>query len=697
MDKKLNLSTEKGCRKTLAILLCIVLLASLFAQLISTNFGSVKISTLTIDSRGAELDIDLYVKRNVSDSDKLPCVLLAHGRGATKNVVRGLAEDLAKRGYVVLNVNAYGMGMSEQPVSDETGNGADHFNFGDSPFGMIDALNFARTLKYVDQTRIAMFGHSYGSSRISVAAAMDCGYFTLNDKKINILSDIFGLKFTEDEISQSADKLAEERLDDGQFEYYLSLADQAEKESSTRINTLVLTGATGGPAPATVTVGGHDVTRECQVNVTFVNGKYDSLGAGAMWSKDGTQTVLGDPKPMDVWFNSENNGASYHEIGKLGETTLENSNELKEAISNRTARIVCYNNESHSKNYFSNATNADTAAILKETLNTPDSTSGNSTWLIRACFNCVAMLAMLMSIVVLTHLLLKKPFFSSCIAEKTTTETFLKKPEETILSILSVILTVLALYKANSGGPVWANPFGTRILPNVLRLVTTSAIAVWFVIWLAVASLIIVTIKVVLEKKKSGKITLFKDCFGIKISGILKSLLLGAIVIAFAYLQLIIIMYLFNQDFRFWQMMFSEMKAEHWLVALPYVILFLPCYLCIGCAINYSSGNSLNPRKDMAKTIFVNSIGVWGLCLFCFIMWFVNWKGAAISDFTLSYSMLLFVPVTVFITRKMYKTTNNVWIGAIINSILLAWSLVCSAGIADKYYGQNLISVLFNV
>ena len=199
------------------------------------------------------------------------------------------------------------------------------------------------------------------------------------------------------------------------------------------------------------------------------------------------------------------------------------------------------------------------------------------------------------------------------------------------------------------------------------------------------------------DKKKSGKITLFKDCFGIKISGILKSLLLGAIVIAFAYLQLIIIMYLFNQDFRFWQMMFSEMKAEHWLVALPYVILFLPCYLCMGCAINYSAGNSLNPRKDMAKTIFVNSIGVWGLCLFCFIMWFVNWKGAAISDFTLSYSMLLFVPVTTFITRKMYKTTNNVWIGAIINSMLLAWSLVCSAGIADEYYGQNLISVLFNV
>lgn len=30
-------------------------------------------------------------------------------------------------------------------------------------------------------------------------------------------------------------------------------------------------------------------------------------------------------------------------------------------------------------------------------------------------------------------------------------------------------------------------------------------------------------------------------------------------------------------------------------------------------------------------------------------------------------------------------------------TLLLAWSLVCSAGIADEYYGQNLISVLFNV
>ena len=114
-------------------------------------------------------------------------------------------------------------------------------------------------------------------------------------------------------------------------------------------------------------------------------------------------------------------------------------------------------------------------------------------------------------------------------------------------------------------------------------------------------------------------------------------------------------------------------------------------------SINYGAEDVLSGRKEIILTVVINSIGVSLLCLFCYIMWFVNWTGAAISDFTLSYSMLLFVPVTVYITRKMYKVTNSVWLGAFLNAVLLAWSLVSSAGIADKYYGQGIISLLFGV
>ena len=178
----------------------------------------------------------------------------------------------------------------------------------------------------------------------------------------------------------------------------------------------------------------------------------------------------------------------------------------------------------------------------------------------------------------------------------------------------------------------------------------------------------------------------------------LKTILLAIIIIAFANFQLVVIERVFNQDFRFWQLMFGEMKVEQWFeVALPYMILFLPCYLIIGMAINHGADEKISEGKDMLKTIVINSLGVWGLCLFCYVMWFINWKGAAISDFTLSYSMLTFVPLTVYITRKMYKLTNSVWLGALLNSMLLAWTLTCSAGIADKYYGQSFLSILFGV
>jgi len=697
-EKLFSLQTKESCRRLLAISLCVMLLFSCIAQLISCDFGKVKISAITLDVRGAELDIDLYTPAGVKPGDNLPCVLLAHGRGATKNVVRGVAEELAHRGYVVLNVNAYGMGASEQPVVDEVGGGKDSWALMGNPFGMLDALDYARTLTYVDTTRIAMYGHSFGSMRSATVAAMDCGYLTINDILINVLADTFGESFTEEEIAQNADELAAARLNADQLAYYESIKAEKTAAFNSRLNTIVLAGDAGENLVGTAVVAGHEVTREVQVNVAYVPGKYDSLGAGAQWSKDGTQSILGQPLNNDYWYSSVNYAESYAPIGGLNEVTIANSSELKAALDNRTARIVCFNSESHSKNYFSSNSNADTISILNQALSVSGAKSAASqTWFARACCNLVAMMSMLASLLFLVALLLKTDYFAVCVGDKLAGAAPASKKESLVLSVLTVVLTILCLYKANSGGPVWANPWGTRWFADILKLVTTSAIAVWFVIWLTVASAVILGIKLYLAKK-AGNIGFKALNLGMGVTRVLKTILLAVIVIAFANFQLVVIERVFNQDFRFWQMMFGEMKVEQWFeVALPYIILFLPCYLIMGMAINHGADDSIPECRDMAKTIIVNSLGVWALCLFCYIMWFVNWTGAAISDFTLSYSMLLFVPVTVYVTRKMYKLTNSVWLGALLNSMLLAWTLTCSAGIADKYYGQSFLSILFGV
>ena len=52
--------TPQGSRRLLAALACIVLLASLLAQVISSAGGRIKVENITIDSRGATLSADLY-------------------------------------------------------------------------------------------------------------------------------------------------------------------------------------------------------------------------------------------------------------------------------------------------------------------------------------------------------------------------------------------------------------------------------------------------------------------------------------------------------------------------------------------------------------------------------------------------------------------------------------------------------------
>lgn len=260
--KKLTLKTKEGCWRLLAIFIVIILLSGFVARMISSSGGSVKISRVTYDSRGATANADLYYPAGTSDKDSLPAVLVAHGGGVSKGVVQGMAEEIARRGYVVLCVDAYGSGISEQPKYDEGGQGIDGNTPDASPGGMIDALNFVRTLNFVDQERIGMVGHSMGSRRTGYAAIMDCGYYTLNDLLINALYEEFGQTFTLEEISMDADALAAERLNADQLVYYNAIKEECEEYYNTRLKAVCLVGSN---APLigllqTVEVGGHEVS-----------------------------------------------------------------------------------------------------------------------------------------------------------------------------------------------------------------------------------------------------------------------------------------------------------------------------------------------------------------------------------------------------------------------------------------------------
>lgn len=75
-SRRFTLKNKSGCARIFAVCLCVLLLASFAAQMISTQGGRIKVEEVTIDSRGAVLSAELYYPAGTSDEDKLPVILV---------------------------------------------------------------------------------------------------------------------------------------------------------------------------------------------------------------------------------------------------------------------------------------------------------------------------------------------------------------------------------------------------------------------------------------------------------------------------------------------------------------------------------------------------------------------------------------------------------------------------------------------
>ena len=54
--------------------------------------------------------------------------------------------------------------------------------------------------------------------------------------------------------------------------------------------------------------------------------------------------------------------------------------------------------------------------------------------------------------------------------------------------------------------------------------------------------------------------------------------------------------------------------------------------------------------------------------------------------------------ITVYITRKMYKVTNNIWVAAALNALLLSWSMCsCTGYNTGLFPEQTWVGNFFNI
>lgn len=711
MKERFSLKTKAGCNRLLAIFIALILVCGFFAQLVQTNGGTVKVESITIDARGAQLTGELYYPAGTIGDDKIPAIIVNHGGGCIYGTMKNIAEEIARRGYVVFNVSAYGSGLSEQPDYDDAGQGINGFFQSiravegqqsflptATPMGLHDAINFVRSLDMVDAENIGIVGHSMGAYRISAATTLDCGYLTLNDTMINVLYEEFGQSFTEEEIAMDADELAAARLNADQLAHYNTIKAANEEYFNTRVKAEIILGI-GYEAttsyPETVQVGGYDVTRSVNTNICYMSGAFDAtyeLGTKAETKADWyseADLVMGD------WYVIDDNTASVKSVGNISSTSPLANEELAQAIENKSSRMfVVTPNETHSKEFFSSKTNTAIISYFEQTLgynngylaegssNALDASSNIWGW--RVLFNTIAMFSMIGMLIALAGLLVKTDAFKPAVVESTAARPVFTKQQTALIFVLSNILGFIAIYYANAKGLFIFNP--SRMWP----LGRSCSLAVVYIMALAVCAVIMTAVMVLINKKNTGSTGLEALNIGIGFKNALKHIAVAAILLVAGYASLAVSQYFFGQEYRLWMTAFSEMKADYWYMALRYFIVLFPLYILISVGVNYSASEKAPAWKDDIFCVLANSVGLWLCCLVNILVALSRpYQGLFFSSFICSYHMVTVVPMTTFLNRKLYRVTKSIWVSAALCAILVAWSLVCTLGINDVFYGQT--------
>ena len=124
----------------------------------NTGNGSIEFKKIIIPTERGDLSGFLYIPK-VNSTKPIPAVLLTHGISNSKETLTGIAIELSSRGLVCLCLDLYGHGLSEGQLGNN-----------DPSLGVISGVEYLGSLDYVDESRLALIGHSLGAGAIRAAS-----------------------------------------------------------------------------------------------------------------------------------------------------------------------------------------------------------------------------------------------------------------------------------------------------------------------------------------------------------------------------------------------------------------------------------------------------------------------------------------------------------------------------------------------
>jgi pimeloyl-ACP methyl ester carboxylesterase len=145
------------------VLIAIYLSAVGSATVIDRDFGNLNVKAVSIPDRDHQLSGLLYRPTAASAETLLPAVVLVHGLSGFKQMMSGIALELARHGFVSLAVDLVGHGNSEG-VFGLAGNL-------DPTLGIMSSVRYLESQPFVKASSVALVGHSLGAGAVRATAA----------------------------------------------------------------------------------------------------------------------------------------------------------------------------------------------------------------------------------------------------------------------------------------------------------------------------------------------------------------------------------------------------------------------------------------------------------------------------------------------------------------------------------------------
>jgi len=152
-----------------SFIICLVILigSELIASLIQRDFGRLEVSNVTYKNfNGIPIRAKILRPAGATPKNPMPGIVYIHGYQNNRETGDAYCIELARRGFVVLNIDAIGRGNSGKPNDP----GEPDF---DETYGGRTSLKFLKSMAFVKADSMGMIGHSLGAEMAYKVALKD--------------------------------------------------------------------------------------------------------------------------------------------------------------------------------------------------------------------------------------------------------------------------------------------------------------------------------------------------------------------------------------------------------------------------------------------------------------------------------------------------------------------------------------------